>query len=192
MVPKQIFLRCAVVLLLSCLPAVLHAEVCNNGFCFERVGTHFRDGGGVIYVFGISADKPVAELHLSIGSINEIDNPTSWADSFPPPELSPPPAFNSTIDFSSNSMTFDLSFSPSAPLPEGTYEVASLYFPDREHDYGWDASGQFSDGSNFSTSFLTVPEPSTFALLAMLSPLLCCPFRTGRSFRRQRARSRGA
>lgn len=189
---KQIFLTCAIALFLSCRPSVLLAQECQNGFCFERLGLQVRDGGGVIYEFGISADRPVAELHLSIGSVNEIDNPTNWANSFPPPELSPPPAFSSTVDFSSDSMTFDILFSPAAPLPEGSYEVASLYYPPGGHDYGWYASGQFSDGSNFSTSFLTVPEPSTFALLAMVSPLLCCPFRARRSLRRRRTRSRDA
>ena len=190
--PKQIFHMCAVVLFLSGLPSILLAQECQNGFCFERIGRQVRDGGGDIHVFGISTDKPIAELHLSIGSPDEIDILTSWANSFPPPGLSPPPTFSSTVDVSNSSMTFDISFSPSAPLPEGTYEVASLYFPHDGHNYGWDASGKFSDGSNFSTNVLTVPEPSTFALFAMVLPLFCFPFRARRSLRRQRTLSRGA
>lgn len=192
MMPKQIFLACAVVLFFSGLPSVLLAQGCQNGFCFERIGRQVRDGGGDIHVFGISTDKPIAELHLSIGASDEIDILTSWANSFPPPGLSPPPDVSSMVDVSNRSMILDASFSPSAPLPEGTYEVASLYFPQDGHNYAWEANGHFSDGSNFSTIFFTVPEPSTLALIAMLSPLLCCPFRARRSLRRQRTRSHGA
>lgn len=191
MMPKQVFLRCAVVLFLSGLPSLLHADVCDNGFCF----TALRGFDGVddhVDVYSISADKPVVELHLSI--IEPFGDPfgelTRWLPSFPPPELSPPPEINSTLDFSSESMTLDVSFSPDAPLPPGTYEVAFLHAMVPDHLPAWDATGKFSDGSSFVTSEFVLPEPSTFALLAIVSPLLGCPFRARRRLRRQRTQCR--
>ena len=193
MMPKQIFLRCAIVLFFSGLPSLLHADVCDNGFCF----TALRGFDGVddhVDVYSISADKPVVELHLSIIEPlgDQFGDLTRWLPSFPPPELSPLPEINSTLDFSSESMTLDVSFSPDAPLPPGTYEVAFLHAQHCCHLPAWDANGTFSDGSSFVVGGFVLPEPSTFALIVMLSPFLCFPFRARRSLRRQRTLSRGA
>ncbi|MCH8042280.1 MAG: hypothetical protein IID44_01050 [Planctomycetes bacterium] len=187
--PKQIFHMCAVVLFLSCLPSVLHAQLCDNGFCFEIVAILDEGENGHVDVFNISTDKPVAELHLSIDSGDRHDDLTRWALAFPPSTLSPPPNVSSTLDF--GSMTFDAIFSPAAPLPAGAYEVAFLDIVG-SHGSLSTSGGRFSDGSAFSTNVFILPEPSTFALLAMVLPLLCCPFRARRSLRRQRTRSRNA
>ena len=191
MMPKQVFLTCAVVLFLSGLPSVLHADVCDSGFCFEIFGAF----GGVddhVDGFTISTDKPVVELHLSIIEPlgDQFGDLTRWEPSFPPPTLSPPPDISSTLDFGSDSMTLDVMFSPTAPLPAGTYEVALLHAQHCCHLPAWDATGKFSDGSSFVTGGFVLPEPSTFALLAIVSPLLGCPFRTRRRLRHQRTQCR--
>ena len=120
----------------------------------------------------ITNDKPVTSLTLSIENFSgPFGSGSGFTFDFP----------DASIEINDLFLTADFSVSA---LPIGTYEVGQVFIPDPDNEgFTLSASGQFSDGTNFTSSVSVVPEPTSCILLSMMAITVAC--------RRRRTSSNG-
>ena len=111
----------------------------------------------------ITNDKAVTSLTLSIENNGDgFGAGSGFTFDFP----------DAIIEINGLLLTADFSVSE---LPIGTYEVGQVFVPDPANEgFGLIASGQFSDGTNFSSSVSVVPEPTSCVLLSLVAATLGC------------------